>query len=126
MINGLNIITILVTDQDEALAFYTEKMGLEIRTDQVFGGGVRWLTVAPAGMAAPEIYLALPFSEDQAPCVGKNPTWSFSTPDCQAAYQEMSARGVTFVQPPTQQPWGLEAVFLDLYGNSFSLLEPAG
>jgi predicted enzyme related to lactoylglutathione lyase len=126
MINGINTITILVKDQDEALAFYTEKMGLEKRTDQIFGEGTRWLTVAPSGMASPEIYLALPFSEDQSPCIGKNATWSFSTSECHTAYTQMKSQGVEFVQPPTPMPWGLEAVFLDLYGNSFSLLQPEG
>jgi hypothetical protein len=57
--------------------------------------------------------------------VGKNPTWVLYTTDCQGDYARMLARGVTFASPPTEQPYGLEADLLDLYGNSYSLLQPA-
>lgn len=57
--------------------------------------------------------------------VGKNPTWVLYTTDCQGDYARMLARGVTFASPPMEQPYGLEADLLDLYGNSYSLLQPA-
>lgn len=131
MINKLNVVTILVRDQEEALRFYTEKLGFEKRADQMFGPGVRWLTVAPPDQEEVEIVLQKPdpamHGEEQAEAmlalVGKTPTWSFSTNDCRAAHETLSDRGVNFVQPPEEQPYGVEALFEDLYGNVFSLLE---
>lgn len=133
MISKLNIVTILVHDQEKALAFYTEKLGLEKRSDQMFGPSVRWVTVAPKGQSEVEIVLQKPeaalHGEQQAKemtaLVGKNPTWSFGTSDCRKTYETLKAKGVKFVSPPTKMPYGVEAIFLDLYSNSFSLLEPA-
>ncbi|MGH2514521.1 MAG: VOC family protein [Ktedonobacterales bacterium] len=133
MITGLIRVTILVHNQDEALAFYTEKLGLEKREDMTFGPGVRWLTVAPRDQRDIEIVLQKPdpamHGEQGASAmlthVGHGATWVFATDDCQADYEALSARGVTFQSPPADQPYGVEAVFEDLYGNSFSLLQPA-
>jgi predicted enzyme related to lactoylglutathione lyase len=132
MITELNVVTIIVRDYDEALSFYTEKLGLRKMSDDMFGPGVRWVTVAPAGQNAPVITLQKPepamHGEEQAKemlkLVGKNPTWSFNTDDCRKTYEELSARGVHFSEPPSEQMWGVQAVFEDLYGNSFALVEP--
>jgi catechol 2,3-dioxygenase-like lactoylglutathione lyase family enzyme len=124
MIVRVAVVTILVADQEDALAFYTEKLGFQKHSDEWFGEALRWLTVAPPGQPELQIYLALPFSEDQQACVGKNPTWSFATDDCQEDYERMKAAGVVFTQPPIARPWGVEAVFRDLYGNTFSLNQP--
>lgn len=131
MIDKLNGVTILVRDQEEALRFYVDKVGFEKRDDELFGPGIRWLTVAPPGQQEVEIVLQKPdpamHGEEQAEAmlalVGKMPTWSFGTDDCRDAYETLSARGVKFVQPPEERPYGVEALFEDLYGNVFSLLE---
>jgi len=131
MIDKLNVVTILVRDQEEALRFYTDKLGFDKRSDEMFGPGVRWLTVAPPGQQEVEIVLQKPepamHGEEQAEAmmaqVGKMPTWSFATDDCRAAYETLSSRGVNFVQAPEERPYGIEALFEDLYGNVFSLLE---
>jgi len=131
MIDKLNVVTILVRDQDEALHFYVDKLGFEKRDDEMFGPGIRWLTVAPPRQQEVEIVLQKPepamHGEEQAEAmlamVGKMPTWSFATDDCRATYEALSARGVNFVQPPEERPYGVEALFQDLYGNVFSLLE---
>lgn len=137
MITHLARVTILVRDQDEALRFYTEKLGFEKRAD-VPMGATRWLTVAPTGQREPEIVLQQPDpafhgeegAKEMLARVGQNPTWVLATTDCQGDYERLSALGVRFESPPQRQMYGLEAVLLDLYGNSFSLLQapaaPAG
>ena len=133
MITRLARVTIYVRNQDEALKFYTEALGLEVRADVVFGPGARWLTVAPVGQSAIEIVLQEPvpamhgeeFAQKIGERVGQGTTWVFATDDCRADYETLRGRGVTFSSPPQDQPYGVEAVFQDLYGNSFSLLQPA-
>lgn len=133
MITGLSRVTILVRDQDEALRFYTEVLGLEKRADVAFGPGMRWLTVAPRGQATPEIVLQQPNpamhgeqnAQQMHEMIGRGTTWVFETDDCPATYATLRERGVEFQSEPQEQPYGVEAVFVDLYGNSFSLLQPA-
>lgn len=132
MITKLIRVTIQVRDYDEALQFYTEVLGLEKRADMAFGPGVRWLTVAPKGQTEIEIVLQKPepgmhgeeHAAQMAARIGNQPTWVFATEDCQATYAELQARGVVFHGTPTVQPYGTEAVFADLYGNTYSLLQP--
>lgn len=127
----LSIIPILVSDQEVALAFYTEKLGLEKRTDMAFGPRLRLLTVASKGQRRPEIALirpedtlynaqqiesALMQREQQAP-------WVFDTDDCQKAYALLQSRGIHFISAPTRQCYGTEAKFSDPFGNTFILLE---
>ena len=119
MITKLAIVTILVRDQDEALRYYTEKLGFAKRADIAFGNE-RWVTVAPIEQTEVQIALLLPNDPLQ---VGKSTTWSFQTGDCHATYKTLKERGVLFVEPPTERSYGIEAVFEDLYGNRFSLLQ---
>src|SRR5690242_17340512 len=127
----LTMVPILVRDQDEALYFYTEKLGLEKRTDVIFGAGMRLLTVAPKNQKKPEIALAKPDETLHNPerihelmeHIGQGAPWIFDTADCRKAYETLSARGVKFVSEPTKQFYGIEAVFEDPSGNTFSLLE---
>lgn len=131
--NRLSVVSILVRDQDEALRFYTEKLGLEKRADTTFGPGMRWLTVAPKGLKTPEIALAKPeaslHGEERIQVlmehIGRGTTWVFDTENCREAYRTLLARGVKFLCPPTEHAYGVEAIFEDLYGNTFSLLEPS-
>jgi predicted enzyme related to lactoylglutathione lyase len=133
MITRLARVTIYVRDQDEALRFYTETLGLEKRADVQFGPGARWLTVAPAEQRDVEILLqsgvpamhGVEFARKIGERVGQGTTWVFATDDCRGDYETLKARGVTFTSEPQDQPYGVEAVFQDLYGNSFSLLQMA-
>jgi predicted enzyme related to lactoylglutathione lyase len=131
----LAVISVFVGDQDEALQYYTQKLGLEKRSDVTFGPGLRWLTVAPRGQKRPEIALAVPDTalvgvRCEPALRSNNGRWQgvsgiFDTSDCAQMYATLLARGVKFVTPPTRLVYGTEAVFEDPYGNRFSLLEPA-
>lgn len=133
MITSLSVVTIVVDDVDEALAFYTNLLGFEVRADEEFGPGVRWVTVAPPMQDEVEIHLqelhpemhGEEGAERLRELVGHNPAWSFQTDDCEGTSTELQSAGVTIVREPTERPYGVEAVFEDLYGNRFSLLEPA-
>ena len=126
----LGNVTILVRDYDEALKFYTEVLGFEKRADQKFGPGDRWVTIAAPGQDI-QIVLQKPepsmHGEEGArkmmDRIGQNPTWVLSTEDCRKTYEQYSSRGVKFAEPPKEQPWGTQAVFKDLYGNSYALVQ---
>ena len=130
MITKLAHVTVIVRDQEEALRFCTDKLGMEKREDQRMGE-LRWLTVAPKGSAT-AIVLQKPSAPFQTPDeakqmlarVGQGTTWVLETADCRKAYNAMSASGVTFREPPSDMPWGVSAVFEDLYGNKYNLLQP--
>lgn len=127
MIKRLTHITIAVRDQDEALKWYTQKLGFAKKHDEresIPGfrlPGFRWLTVSPNGQESPEIVLLK--AQDGA-AVGRGTMWVLEVDDCSTTYEELRARGVTFRSAPEEAPWGVSAVFEDLYGNPFHLLEP--
>ncbi|HKF47051.1 MAG TPA: VOC family protein [Terracidiphilus sp.] len=114
----VSTITIAVQDQDEALTWFTQVLGFEKRMDQQ-GSGFRWLTVAPPQQAEVEFLLASWFPDR----VGKNATWVLSTRDCQGGYEELKSKGIEFTQGPDMKPWGIEAIFVDLYGNKYALVQ---
>jgi len=134
MINNLSVATIWVTDQNEALRFYTEKLGFEIRAD-VTNGDFRWLTVGLTGHPDFEIQLAAvkaggPLTADDADQLtklveaGKMGIGPWKTDDCRTAYETLKARGVEFIQPPTDRPYGIiEAIFKDNSGNIMVLAQ---
>lgn len=117
-IDKVSTVTIAVNDQDEALTWFTQMLGFEKRIDQS-DEGFRWLTVALPQQTEVEFLLAAWFPDR----VGKNATWVLSTRDCQGGYEELKGRGVEFTQEPQQKPWGIEAVFVDLYGNKYALVQ---
>ncbi len=132
----LTHVTVVVRDQDEALKFYVEKLGFEKRSDDSTSmPGLRWLTVSPPGQKDIEIVLNKPdprmmgkqheeMMKKLMDSIGKNPTWVLWTDDCKGAYEMLSKRGVKFPFPPQKQPFGISAVFVDLYGNPYNLVEP--
>jgi len=123
MITGLSVVTLPVRDQDEALKFYTEKLGFEKRDDNsTLVPGFRWLTITPKGQEAPLINL-FKAEGDLAEEIGHLRTWMFSTDDCQKTYETLVERGVKFKETPQTRPYGVEAMFEDLYGNTFGLIE---
>jgi catechol 2,3-dioxygenase-like lactoylglutathione lyase family enzyme len=117
-IDRVSTVTIAVADQDEALAWYTEKLGFEKKMD-VRSPQFRWLTVAPPQQVDVEFLLASWFPDR----IGKNATWVLSTRDCQSGYEELKDKGVEFSQKPELRPWGIEAIFSDLYGNKYALVQ---
>jgi catechol 2,3-dioxygenase-like lactoylglutathione lyase family enzyme len=139
MINRLSHATVYVLDQASARDFYTEKLGFEVRADVAMGpvcdGGpdIRWLTVGPKAQPNVEIILAdCAMGQDEATAeqlrelVAKGALGTgVATDDCRATYEELSSRGVVFLQEPAERPYGTEAVFRDDSGNWFSLTERA-
>jgi uncharacterized glyoxalase superfamily protein PhnB len=125
-----------VHDQDEALAFYTEKVGMEVRADVTLEemGDFRWLTVGPPGQEDVTIVLmAIPgppvMDEETAGQVrdlvakGFAGTVFLTTDDCRASYEELRSRGVEFSEPPEDRPYGIDSGFRDPSGNSIRLTE---
>ena len=125
-----------VHDQDEALAFYTEKLGMEVRADVTLPemGDFRWLTVGPAEQPDFAITLmAIPgppvMDAETAEQVrglmakGFAGTVFLTTDDVQASYEELSARGVEFTEQPEERPYGIDSGFRDPSGNSFRLTQ---
>ena len=125
-----------VHDQDEALAFYTEKLGMEVRADVTLPemGDFRWLTVGPAEQ--PDIAITLmaipgpPVMDSETAeqvrslmAKGFAGTVFLSIDDCQASYEELSARGVEFTEKPEERPYGIDSGFRDPSGNSFRLTQ---
>jgi len=108
-IEKISTITIAVKDADEALQWFTEKLGFEKRQD-ISIPGTRWLTVAPPGQKEVEFLLASWFPDK----IGKAATTVVDTKDCRATYKVLKERGVTFAQGPEERPYGIEAVFKDL------------
>jgi uncharacterized glyoxalase superfamily protein PhnB len=125
-----------VHDQDEALDFYTKKLGMEVRVDVTVPelGNFRWLTVAPPGqedisivlMAIPGPPVMDPDTADQVRTLmakGFAGTVFLTTDDCQASYEELRGRGVEFTEEPEERPYGIDSGFRDPSGNSFRLTQ---
>jgi predicted enzyme related to lactoylglutathione lyase len=127
MAQHIALFAVTVRDYDEALGFYVGKLGFEQLEDTDMGGGKRWVRVRPPGEAGTAILLARADSAQQLASVG-NQTGGrvfifIETDDFWRDYRALSARGVTFVRPPAEAPYGTVAVFEDLYGNRFDLVE---
>jgi uncharacterized glyoxalase superfamily protein PhnB len=125
-----------VHDQDEALDFYTKKLGMEVRSDVTLPemGNFRWLTVGPAGQ--PDIAITLmaipgaPVMDDATAeqvrslvAKGFAGTIFLTTDDVQADYEQLRARGVEFSEAPEERPYGIDSGFHDPSGNSFRLTQ---
>jgi predicted enzyme related to lactoylglutathione lyase len=136
MLKQLTNVQVWVHDQDEALAFYTEKLGLELRDDVTVAemGNFRWLAVGVPGQPDVAITLmAIPgppvFEEETRQQImalmakGAAGGLFFATDDCRASYEELSGRGVEFQQEPTQQPYGIDAGFRDPSGNQMRMVQ---
>jgi catechol 2,3-dioxygenase-like lactoylglutathione lyase family enzyme len=136
MLKQLTHVQVWVNDQDEALAFYTEKLGMEVREDVTVPemGNFRWLSVGVPGQDDVAITLmAIPgppvFEEETRRQIqalmskGASGGLFFSTDDVQKAYEELKSRGVEFAQEPTEQPYGIDAGFRDASGNHFRMAQ---
>ncbi len=134
MITKMSHTCIYVLDQQEAQDFYVGKLGFEVRTDAPMGSNARWLTVGPKEQPDLEITLmpiqeGIVFNKETAKSMRdlvKNGTFGFGvfeTPNIRATYEELKAKGVEFVKEPTEEFYGVEAIFKDNSGNWFSLGE---
>jgi uncharacterized glyoxalase superfamily protein PhnB len=125
-----------VQDQDEALEFYTRKLGMQVRADVTVPelGNFRWLTVGPTGQDDVTIALmaipGAPVMDDETRkqvrevmAKGFAGAVFLATDDCQAAYEELTGRGVEFVEAPHEAPYGIDASFRDPSGNHFRLTQ---
>ena len=118
MIKQLKFAGIPVRDQDAALAFWTQKVGFTVATDQPMGEGQRWIELRIPGAQTGVVLFTPEGHEDR---VGTFFNGSFACDDVDYTYQQLRQRGVEFTEPPTQQPWGTYAMFKDNEGNSFVL-----
>jgi predicted enzyme related to lactoylglutathione lyase len=124
-----------VHDQDEALAFYTDKLGWDVQVDVTMPemGNFRWLTVAPAGHDVSIVLMAIPgppvmdadTAEQVRDLMGKGfaGTVFLTTDDVRASYEELTARGVEFTEQPEERPYGIDSAFRDPSGNHFRLTQ---
>jgi len=125
-----------VNDQEEALAFYTNKVGFDVRMDVTMPelGNFRWLTVGPAGQ--PDMSVVLmpipgpPMMDQETTeqvrslmAKGYAGTVFLTTDDCRASYEELKERGVEFVETPEERPYGIDAAFRDPSGNNIRLTQ---
>ena len=123
-------VTLLVRDYDEAIAFYTTVLGFHLASDLDLGAGKRWVVVAPPGPAGCSLLLAEAKTEEEKQGVGQQGAgrvWLFlHTDDFWRDYPVLQARGLRFLETPRSEAYGHVAVFEDLYGNKWDLLEPLG
>lgn len=136
MITGIPTINLWVTDQEEALAFYTKCLGMEVRTDITVAemDNFRWLTVGVPGqpdvafvlmtVPGPPVYdAATAAALSDLVAKGAGGAFFLATDDCRADYELLKSRGVEFVMEPTEVPYGVDAAFRDPFGNHFRLVE---
>jgi catechol 2,3-dioxygenase-like lactoylglutathione lyase family enzyme len=136
MLKRLTTTQVWVHDQDDALAFYTEKLGMELREDVTVPelGNFRWLSVGLPGQPDVAITLmAIPgppvFEEETRKQIlelmakGAAGGLFFATDDCKATYEELKSRGVEFQEEPTERPYGIDAAFRDPSGNNIRIVQ---
>lgn len=125
----LSAISILVSDYDEAIAWYGEKLGFELNVDTPMGGGKRWVVVSPSSDAQTRIILAKASGAEQTALIGRQMGgrvgFFLQTTAFDEAYSRMVEAGVVFREKPRSEPYGKVVVFEDCYGNGWDLIEPA-
>jgi catechol 2,3-dioxygenase-like lactoylglutathione lyase family enzyme len=133
MITNISLFSLYVTDQDAAKRWYVDHLGFEERSDVKLGDGFRWVTIGHPEQPELEVTLMTPgppLDDEMAGAVrralGKGTMGGFGlrTDDCHKAYEDLTAKGVEFVQPPSERPYGVEAVMRDNSGNWLVLVEP--
>lgn len=122
-------LTFLVHDYDDAIAFFTGALGFALLEDTDLGGGKRWVTVAPDASAGPCLLLARATDDAQRAAVGRQAggrvAFFLHTDDFARDHARFSAAGVRFRETPRHEAYGTVAVFEDLYGNGWDLIQPA-
>ena len=123
----LGYVALVVREYDEAIAFYTQSLGFRLIEDTDLGKGKRWVLVRPPGSSGTDLLLARAATDEQASRIG-NQTGGrvflfLHTDNFWRDYRELTARGVKFCRPPSEESYGTVAVFEDLYGNQWDLLQ---
>ena len=128
MEHAIAAVALLVRDYDEAIAFYTECLDFELVEDTPLGKGKRWVLVSPQGAKETRLLLALASNSEQDACVGEQAGGRvflfLRVDDFYERYNTMRSRGVRFLEQPREESYGIVAVFEDLYGNRWDLLQP--
>ena len=130
MTQKIATLALVVADYDEAIEFYRDKLGFSLVADTPLGGDKRWVLVAPPGGNGARLLLAKADGPEQLASVG-NQTGGrvmlfLETDDFTGDFARMSEKGVTFLEAPRHEAYGSVAVFADLYGNKWDLIEPRG
>jgi catechol 2,3-dioxygenase-like lactoylglutathione lyase family enzyme len=132
MVSNISLFTLWVTDQDEAKRFYVDVLGFEERADVRMGDAYRWVTVGHPTQPELDVTLMIPgppLDDDMAGAVrralaaGSMGGFGLATDDCRKTYEELTAKGVEFVQEPSERPYGVEAVARDNSGNWLVIVE---
>ena len=127
MASSIALVTVVVRDYDEAIAWFTQALGFRLLEDTSRGPGKRWVRVGPDG-GGTALLLAQPNDEAQAACIGRQAGgrvgFFLHTDDFDRDHAAMAARGVRFRESPRREGYGSVAVFEDLYGNAWDLQEP--
>ena len=130
MTQAVATVALAVRDYDEAIAFYRDRLGFELIADTALGGGKRWVLVAPKGGKGARLLLAVADGADQAARVGDQlggrVGFFLETDDFARDHASFTEKGVRFLEPPRHEVYGSVAVFEDLYGNKWDLIEPKG
>ena len=116
MIKGVKFASIPVRDQKKALAFFTEKLGFKVATDQPFNDQQRWIELSIPGAPTRIVLFTPPGQEDR---VGTFSNVVFYSDNVEHTYEQLDAKGVEFTQPPKKEDWGVSAMFKDPDGNIF-------
>ncbi|GAD83758.1 VOC family protein [Nocardia asteroides NBRC 15531] len=134
-ITNVSLVTVYVTDQDAAKQWYLDKLGFVETADVSMGdNGFRWVTIAHPDHTELEVTLMVPgppLTDDLADAIrraladGTHGALGLRTADCQKTFEELTAKGVEFVQPPAARPYGTEAIIRDNSGNWLVLVEPS-
>ena len=132
MITNVSLVTLYVTDQDEARDFYVDKLGFAPHTDVRMGDGFRWVTIIHSDHPELEVTLMVPgppLDQEMADAVrramanGNMGGFGLQTTDCHKDYDDLVSKGVEFTQPPADRPYGIEAIMRDNSGNWLVLVE---
>lgn len=127
MAQDIAAVALVVRDYDEAIGYFTGVLGFSLLEDVSMGAGKRWVRVAPPGSASPCLLLARAANEAQERCIGQQAGGRvflfLHTTDFWGDYQRLSALGVRFTEQPREESYGTVAVFEDLYGNRWDLVQ---
>ncbi|WP_417815262.1 VOC family protein [Thalassospira alkalitolerans] len=123
----IGLVTLVVTDYDDAIDFYVNKVGFDLIEDSDMGDGKRWVVISPKGAVETRLLLARASSETQTSAIGNQTGgrvgFFLNTDDFARDHRRMKTAGVVFLEEPRYEPYGIVAVFADLYGNKWDLLE---
>lgn len=128
MTQSIATVSLLVADYDDAISFYCDTLGFNLVADTDLGGGKRWVLVAPAGQSGAQLLLAKASGAEQIAAIGKpgggRVMFFLNTTTFAKDHARMLEQGIRFLEAPRHENYGTVAVFEDLYGNKWDLIEP--